>query len=148
MAAKENLMDKSFTNTWMAAVTGHSSDCRGRFGHSSEPANTGYLHPVSTALTALVWATDSARSFLAMQKQKNINNIFRTCILHSLPASLKAVSLLKETPPKNHDTDIIHSFIKARTHAAFSSKDGGLYKNHTVGNRSAWPCGTEVAVSL
>lgn len=44
MAANENLMDKSFhTNTWMAAVTGHSPDCRGVLGHSSEPAIMGYF---------------------------------------------------------------------------------------------------------
>lgn len=68
MAAKENLMGKSFTQThgWIAAVTGHSPDCRGRSGHSSEPASTGYCastgYPVPTALPTLVWSADSAHN--------------------------------------------------------------------------------------
>ena len=142
----------------MSAVTGHSPDCRGRLGHSPEPASTGHLHPVLTALSTLVWTADSTRSFPhypwapSMQKQENTNNYLQDLYTAFITCFSPGCIMFKKNPEKPHNTDI-HSFIKARVHAAFSSSSEDrrgefVLEPHPVGSRSAWLCWTEVTVRL
>lgn len=152
---------KLHANTWMLAVTGHSTDCRGSLRHSPEPAHTGYLHPVHTTLSALVQTADSALSFLhypgapSMQKQENTNNYLQDLYTAFITGfSPGCITFGKKKNLKNpFDTDVVYSFIKARVHTEFSSSSKDrrgefVLELHSVGSRSARLCWTEVAISL
>lgn len=115
---------KLHANTWMPGVTAHGPDCRGRLGQSPEAVSTGYLHPVFTALSTLVWTADNVPSFPhyswapPMQKQENTNKYlqdqytaFITCFSASI-AMEQCIMFNKNKTPKRHNTDIIHSFIR------------------------------------
>ena len=85
---------------------GHSPDCRGRLWHSPEPASTGYLHPVLTTLSALVWTADSALSFAhyawapPMQKQETMNDCLQDMYIAFITFSPHCVMFKKKNQQK------------------------------------------------
>lgn len=101
MAAKENLMGKSFTQTsgWLQSLAkGWSSEEDLSTVQNQQVQDSCILNLQPYQLLHGLQTVPLA-SYLCKSGKVEIT-IFRTCILHSLPASLQAVSCLKETSQK------------------------------------------------